>query len=541
LADARRLVVLVGLAAVLVAGLALGDTNASGGSAQAAELQAPSEAPTVALSSSWFCAGATVSNGGSAPGALVITNAGSAILAASVKLVSHSGRQQKLNVTVAAGATRTLEEQFPSVHGGPGAPWVGALVTLYGGSASVSQLVTSPEGISSQPCASSASTNWYFVDGETLRNATEEISLLNPYPEVAIADLSFTTEYGQEEPVVFEGVVVPADGLTVLNLGSHLRRRTRVAVTVSVRTGQVAAFQTELVTPPPPGAPLVGGNGGLNPASPIAGATLTLGSSAPSTSWWWPEGAEGGGLTERYLLYNPGGRPATLSLSLIAQGGGSGGGLGGATEVTVGPYATAAVTTNGQPWALPGVSYAAHLVSTNGVPVVAERSLVGSSPSPERGLAVLVGQDQPANRWLLPGSPALALTKLAHVTAPPAPPLPQALLGRVAGVLDQALAGLAASTMAAQPSGQLWLEVLDRGRKAAVVEVGSIVRGRLVPLPGTRALIVPAGERGGVLLPATASGEALVVSSSQAVLVEQDWYGYQPATGMSLSPAVQLG
>ena len=67
LADARRLVVLAGLAAVLVAGLALGDTKAFGGSAQAAELQAPSEAPTVALSSSWFCAGATVSNGGSPP------------------------------------------------------------------------------------------------------------------------------------------------------------------------------------------------------------------------------------------------------------------------------------------------------------------------------------------------------------------------------------------------------------------------------------------------------------------------------------------
>jgi hypothetical protein len=95
--------------------------------------------------------------------------------------------------------------------------------------------------------------------------------------------------------------------------------------------------------------------------------------------------------------------------------------------------------------------------------------------------------------------------------------------------------------MAAQPSGQLWLEALDRGRKTAVVVVGSIVRGRFVALRGTRPLVVPAGERNGMFLPATASGQALVVSSSQAVLVEQDWYGYQPATGMSLSPAVRLG
>ena len=531
--------VLAGLTSVLVAGLALGDTGVVGRSAQAAEVQAPSEAPTVALSSSWFCAGSTVSNGGPAPGELVFANAGSQSVKGSVKLVSHSGRDESLKVAVPAGATSTLGELFPSVHGGPGAPWVGALVTLYGAMASVSQLVRSPEGLSTQPCASSASTHWYFVDGATLRNATEEISLINPYPEVAIADLSFTTEYGQEQPVAFEGVVVPADGLTVVNLGSHLRRRVKIAVTVRVRTGQVAAFQTELVTPPPPGAPLVGANGGLNPAAPTAGATLTLGSSEPATSWWWPEGSDGGGLTESYEFYNPGQHAATLRLSLISQGAGAG--LGSSTEVTIGPHATAGVTTNGQPWALPGIAYGAHLVSTNGVPVVAERSLAGGPPSPERGLGALLGQDQPADRWLLPGSPALAFSRLGHLMATPVLPLPHALPQRLAGLVDQALAGLVASTMAAQPSGQLWLEASDQGPKTAVLVISALVRGRLVPLPGTRPLVVPPGEQSGTLLPNTASGEALVVSSSEAVLVEQDWYGYQPTSGMTLSPAVRLG
>jgi hypothetical protein len=130
---------------------------------------------------------------------------------------------------------------------------------------------------------------------------------------------------------------------------------------------------------------------------------------------------------------------------------------------------------------------------------------------------------------------------MAGAAAPPVALPAQALPLRVFGLVDQALGGLAASTMAAQPSGQLWLEALDRGPKAAVLVVGSIVRGRLVTLPGTRPVVVPAGEREGILLPVTASGRALVVSSSEAVLVEQDWYGYQPATGMSLSPAVLLG
>jgi hypothetical protein len=111
----------------------------------------------------------------------------------------------------------------------------------------------------------------------------------------------------------------------------------------------------------------------------------------------------------------------------------------------------------------------------------------------------------------------------------------------VSSLVDQAVAGMASATMAAQPSGQLWLEVLDRGRKTAVVVVGPVVHGRLVALAGTRPLVVAPGERDGVLLPETASSEALVVSSSQPVLVEQDWYGFQPASGMSLSPAVRLG
>lgn len=523
----------------MVAGVALGDIGAGGRSAQAVELKAPSEAPAVALSSAWFCAGATASNGTVAPGELVFANAGRQSVRGSVQLVSHTGHDKKLSLSVPAGATRTLEEQLPGVPGGKAAPWVGALVTLYGGMASVSQVVRTPEGISSQPCASSASTSWYFADGATLRNATDEISLLNPYAVDAIADLSFTTEYGQEEPAAFEGVVVPADGLVVVNLGSHLRRREHIAVTVRARTGQIVAFQTELVTPPPPGAPLVGNNGGLNPAAPVAGATVTLGATEPSTSWWWPEGADGGGLTESYVVYNPGGQPATVSLSLLSQG--AGGGLGSSSELSVGPYGTATVTTNGQPWALPGIAYAAHLVSTNGVAVVAERSVLAGPPSPERGRGVLIGQDQPASNWLLAGSPALALSQPAHQPAGlPEPPLPRSLAERLAVLVARALAGLVASTMAAQPSGQTWLEAVAMGRKAAVLVVEALVRGRLAPLPGTRPLDVGPGQRAGLFLPATTAGEALVVSSSEPVLVEQDWYGDQPSAGMSLSPAVQL-
>ena len=502
MSDARRWPIAATLLAVLVVAVSLGHIG-TGNSATAAAQAQPgptSEAPATALSDSWFCAGATASPGSVAAGELVFDNAGRAPIAGTIRLVSPIGFFRKVNITVPPGSTSTLAEQFLGLPRRAPRSWVGALVTLYGGMASVSQVVSTGEGSASQPCASSASTRWYFVDGATLRNASDHISLLNPYPVDAIADLSFTTEEGLEEPAAFDGVLVPANGLTVLNLGSHLRIREHIAVTVTARTGQLVAFQTELVTKPPAGSHLVGPKGGLNPAAPIDGVTLTLGAARPSTSWWWPAGADGDGLTENYIAYNPGAAPARLSLELVSQGNAAGG-VGSSSQLVLGPYGTAMVETNGQPWALPGIMYAVHLVSTNGVPVVAERSVAASAPSPARGLGVMMGQAQPSTDWLLTGTSAMAPTKRR---------------------------------------GQVWLQVADPGRTAAAMNVEALRRGQLAQVVGIPPLHVGADGRAGFELPAGTSGEALVVKSSQPVLIEQDSWATRSLTGINLAPVVAL-
>ena len=95
------------------------------------------------------------------------------------------------------------------------------------------------------PCATSGSARWYFTYGQTLVNAGEEISLLNPYPADSVVDLSFTTDQGVEFPVGFQGIVVPAGGLVSVNIGDHLRRRQQIATTVIARTGRVVAWEFE--------------------------------------------------------------------------------------------------------------------------------------------------------------------------------------------------------------------------------------------------------------------------------------------------------
>ena len=441
----------------------------AGPSAHAATpAQATSDAPTTALSGSWFCAGGTAAPDSVASGELVFANAGSTTVQGTVRLVSPIGYFRKMSVTVPPGATSTVVEQFVGLPRRAPRPWVGALVTLYGGMASVSQVISTPEGSASQPCASAASTHWYFVDGATLRNASDHISLLNPYPVDAIADLSFTTDQGQEDPAAFEGVLVPADGVTVVNLGSHLRIREHIAVTVTARTGQVVAFETELVTRPPSGANFEGPHQGLNPAAPVDGVTLALGATQPSTSWWWPAGSDGNGLSESYIAYNPGPTAARLSLVLLSQGADSG--VGSSSELTVAPYGTASVRTNGQPWALPGIMYAVHLVSTNGVPVVAERSVSATRPSSISGLGSLVGQSEPADNWLLPGTSAMAPTK--H-------------------------------------RGQVWLEVANPGPKEAILNIEALNGKHLAQAVGIPPLGVRAGGRTGLELPAGTAGRGV--------------------------------
>jgi len=497
----RRWPVLVVLVAVIVAGVALNHVGSGGPSAHAATpAQAASDAPTTALSGSWFCAGGTAAPDSVASGELVFANAGSTAVKGTVRLVSPIGYFRKMNVSVPPGATSTVVEQFLGLPRRAPRPWVGALVTLYGGMASVSQVISTPEGSASQPCASAASTHWYFVDGATLRNASDHISLLNPYPVDAIADLSFTTDQGQEDPSAFEGVLVPADGETVVNLGSHLRIREHIAVTVTARTGQVVAFETELVTRPPSGANLEGPHQGLNPAAPVQGVTLALGATQPSTSWWWPAGSDGSGLSESYIAYNPGPAPARLSLVLLSQGEDSG--VGSSSELTVAPFGTASVRTNGQPWALPGIMYAVHLVSTNGVPVVAERSISATRPSSLTGLGTLIGQSEPGEDWLLPGTSAMAPTK--H-------------------------------------RGQVWLEVANPGPKQAILNIEALEGSHLVQAVGIPPLGVRAGGRTGLELPAGTAGEALVVKSSHPVVVEDDSWAIRPQFGVNFSPVVALG
>lgn len=390
---------------VIGAGVAL--LAAAGGLASTVAPKAPvavgGMAPAVALSSSWSCAGATTGRGSLAPGRLLIDNAGNVAMSASVRLVAQDHAARSFNVSVPAGRQLSVPETFAGPASGE---WAGALVELYRGMGSVYQQVRAANGLATEPCSTAPSPEWHFAGGSVLANASLELSLVNPYPAASVVDVSFASNEGPEQPLQFQGVVVPARGFATLNVGAALRQREDVATTVVARTGEVAAFETQRVVTPRPGTPFTG----LNPVLPVPGVAVLPGLSA-GRSWWWASGGEGAGVTETYEVYNSGSQPANAVLQLLPGGKGT----GSSYRFTVGPDSIYRVSTNGEPWALPGISYAAHITSS--APVVATREVWAEG----RGIALVPGQLQAHTSYLLPASPSVAVyagteARLAGVT-----------------------------------------------------------------------------------------------------------------------------
>jgi hypothetical protein len=494
--SSARYPVLIGVAGLLVAG---GLIDRSGGHPGPPPVSAsqpvPVAAPPSALSSSWFCAGATDSPNGPVPGEVVIANDGTTTLSARVRLVASSGAGMTTVVAVAAHTSVAVAEALPS-----NPAWIGAVVDLDGGAAAVTQHVNGSLGEATAPCATAGSTQWYLPTGAALVNATETITLLNPYPTDAVVDMTFTTDQGIEAPGDFQGLIVPAGGMVPVDLRSHLRRRQQIATTVRARTGRVVAWGTEVVTPPASGQALIGAPAdasnptSADPAAPASGLTLTLGAPSAGTSWAWPDGVAGNGLDERYVIYNPSARQADVSLSVALDQG-----QAEPFALTVGPGQVTTVVSDSEARIPPGVGHTATVQSTNGVGVIAARSLSGVAPSPRRGIGVLLGARVASSDWLVP----LAAT-----------------------------------------GGSDDLVLLAPGSNPLNVTVYGWSGGHETPLPGLAGLILAPGQRTviGLSTKAPTYRGPVVVGASGPIYVESDLAGggAAPGTGISLSTGVPL-
>ncbi|MGH9030296.1 MAG: hypothetical protein ACRDV4_11870, partial [Acidimicrobiales bacterium] len=287
-----------GLIDSLVGRATRAETSTSGATAQA--LATGSEVPSSrAESSAWFCAGG-VTSGSVAPVTLELTNPTSRKVDGTVSAVSTTGGAHEFAVSVPPHAQVS---SAPSQAGS--GSWVAATVVFDGGGVGASEVVAGPLGWSAAPCASSASSHWYFAHGSTDSGSSLSLCLYNPLTTDAVVDVGLdSSTQGFVEPPAYQGIPVPGGSLVVENVGDHLLNDPSVGTEVTTLSGAVVA--TELLTTPL-------GSGG--------GTSLLLGAPSPAPRWEFPQSLDPSGGAVVFDVLNPSAKRVSVKVDIgLAEG-----------------------------------------------------------------------------------------------------------------------------------------------------------------------------------------------------------------------------
>ena len=462
------------ITALLVTGGVLDRTSDDAGQAglNAVDVPVPMAAPASARSSAWYCSGATANPGGAADGTVVLANAGDRRLTAVVTVFPSQGESR--STTVAVGPASRAAVRLADVAS---APHASALVELDGGDAVVEMATTGPLGDSVAACASSASDQWYFAEGRTTRDATQLLTLFNPFPEDAVVDFAFSSEEGQSTPQALTGLAVPGRSMTVVNVGEYVQRREGVASRISARTGRLVVHRLQSYD----------GSGGR------AGVSVTLGSASDGDLWYFPEGLVADGRGERFQVFNPSTEEAEVELVLTLDAGEA-----EPLRVTVPRESRVTVDAANEGRIPKGVGHAVTVRATNGVAVVVERSIDAGSPANRTGVSHMPGGRLAASRWA-------------------------AAAGQADDVVEE------------------WLVVQNPGPRTESFSVSVLADGARLQLAGLQDVEVAAGARRAVRVADTVKRPAtpVVVAATGPVVVERDLYRSK-GPGVAMGMAVPL-
>ncbi len=389
----RRLPILVLVVAALAAlALVEVDDGAPRPLGDVASIAMPTAGGASALSSAWFCAASATAADGQADLSVTVANGTASPRSGTVTWVPDEGNP--VDRPVELGPHQALRLVAGDVVRAGG---VSAIVELDGGGVTVEHEAESARGRGLAPCASAASDRWYLANGTTARDAAQVLVLFNPFPDDAIVDVSFATEQGRDQPDALQGLPVRARSATRVNVSELVRRRAVTATAVVARRGRLVVDRLQ----------------SFDGSEGRTGVSLALAAPAPAESWTFPAGLHQEGLTERWRLFNPGDRDAVVIIEVVPDSGE----VPIPVERTV-PARSQLVVDAAESSSVPGgTGHSSTVRSINGVPVVAERELAGTSPSSRRGWSSMLGSPLVAERWVLatgPGADGVAERLVVH-------------------------------------------------------------------------------------------------------------------------------
>ncbi|HJR45968.1 MAG TPA: DUF5719 family protein [Actinomycetota bacterium] len=175
----------------------------------------------------------------------------------------------------------------------------------YGGEVLASSLSTftgKVSGLGAARCSRSASPRWFFAEGSSALGAEQRFVIYNPFPDEAVVGIDLFTPAGpQGNANLSEGIAVPAGETIVVELNEYIRQQRFVAASIVANRGRVIAWRALQV----------------GSEDRPEGVQFSLGATAPSDEWFFPEGAVGDGYDERVSLFNPTDEEAIASVALV--------------------------------------------------------------------------------------------------------------------------------------------------------------------------------------------------------------------------------
>ena len=377
----RRLPIVVLVALAIVAGVVAGTSDRPTAARPGDPIEATQLSVNDAVSTAWYCPGL--------PSAFpmknqtyTLSNLGSAPVEASVTVHPDDGSAPvSETVSVPHGSVRTFARK--TLSGGP------LVIEPFSPDVVVSAGIESDDRLATVPCATTASKDWYFAGGTTVRGVTQWLVLEDPFAADARVDVTLRTDSGLQELPSLAGLDVPGRSRVIIPIHNAAVRRARVSVQVHAEVGRVVASQT--IT--------YGGSTGA------PGVATSIGAVKPSSSWWFSGGDTRAGASEVVAIANVGQLDARVTVQAeagvktivhpvqvtVPSGGVSWVQVGGCSDST--PTCVDVPNRTG---------YVLMVQSDNDAPIVAQTlSRFDGERNSTLGAAASVGSSTPARQWVI--------------------------------------------------------------------------------------------------------------------------------------------
>ncbi|MGB5756026.1 MAG: DUF5719 family protein, partial [Acidimicrobiales bacterium] len=244
----------------------------------------PSMGDPPRLDGAWYCPVGSSSPGGFADHQVNISNLSDDPAVATVSILTGDGPGPGRRIELAPQSTERVKLSDTQV-----VEIAGAVVEITGGRGVVGHTVTTAEGVAEGPCATDASSTWYFAAGRTTRDSKQYLVLMNPFPETAVFDIQFQAVGRSREPGPLQGAFVEARSVRIIEVDEFVAREEALATKITTNRGRLVVERLQLL------------NGELGPS----GAALQLGVPSPARSWIFTAGRIHEAGDDLLTIFNP--------------------------------------------------------------------------------------------------------------------------------------------------------------------------------------------------------------------------------------------